>query len=165
MSESSVGNYLHQLGYVFQCFVSHELNEVNMFSRFPPVCSNLKETIFVWREGDIIRKRLVSNNMKGKRFWEKRGEPPQTTPKTGLWLIEVLLSILWNWKAAVFYMLPPTDKVIYSDVYCDRTVKLNAAIYQKRPAFANLLTVQTLSFITRMPRHIFLLKQLQVAGV
>ena len=48
-----------------------------------------------------------------------------------------MLSIWWDYKGVVYFELFPNNLTIYSDVYCQKLVKLEKAIKEKRPELSN----------------------------
>ena len=48
-----------------------------------------------------------------------------------------MLSVWWDWKGVVFFVLLQRNRTINSDVYCRQLNKLNAAIKEKRPELIN----------------------------
>ncbi|XP_032687793.1 histone-lysine N-methyltransferase SETMAR-like [Odontomachus brunneus] len=138
--KSSVENYLHQLSYVsrLDVWVPRELSEAHLIQ-----CISISDSFGKHEKSDPFLKRMVTgdekwivyNNIKNKRSWEQRSEPPQTTLKAGLYPSKIMLSIWWDWKDILRAPFAK-NKTISSGVYCQLD-KLNAAIYEKRPELVN----------------------------
>ncbi|XP_032690173.1 histone-lysine N-methyltransferase SETMAR-like [Odontomachus brunneus] len=123
ISKSSVENYLHQLGYVsrLDVRVPHELSEAHLIQRISisdSLGKHEKNDPFLNRMVTGDEKWIVYNNIKSKRSWKDRSEPPQTISKAGFYPSKIMLSIWWDWKGVVFYELLPKNRTINSDVYC-----------------------------------------------
>ncbi|XP_014473025.1 PREDICTED: histone-lysine N-methyltransferase SETMAR-like [Dinoponera quadriceps] len=121
-------------------WVPHELKEIHLTKRINACDSHLKRNEFDPFLKRIItgdEKWIVYDNIKRKRSWSKRDEPPQTTSKADIHQKKILLSIWWDWKGMVFFYLLPRNRTINTDVYCQQLDKLNAAIKEKRPELVN----------------------------
>ena len=98
ISRSSVENHLHQLGYVhcFDVWVPHKLSKRNLLDRIFACDSLLKCNEYIPFLKHIVtgnEKWIPYNNLKVKRSWGKRYEPPPTTPKAGLHPKKVVMCI------------------------------------------------------------------------
>ena len=78
-----------------------------------------------------------NNNVKQKRSWGKRNEPPPTTPKASLHPKKVMLCIWWDWKGVFYYELLPENQTINSNRYCSQLDQLKAALDEKHPELVN----------------------------
>ena len=80
---------------------------------------------------------ILYNNVERKRSWDKRNEPPPTTPKAGHHPKKVMLCIWWDWKGVLYYELLPENQTINSNKYCSQLDQLKAALDEKRPELVN----------------------------
>ncbi|XP_014488991.1 PREDICTED: histone-lysine N-methyltransferase SETMAR-like [Dinoponera quadriceps] len=140
--KSTIHDHIKRLGFVkkLDIWVPHELKEIHLTKRINACDSHLKRNEFDPFLKRIItgdEKWIVYDNIKRKRSWSKRDEPPQTTSKADIHQKKILLSIWWNWKGVVFFELLPKNRTINTDVYCQQLNKLNAAIKEKRPELVN----------------------------
>lgn len=142
ISESSVKNHLHQLGYVsrLNVWVPHVLTEANLIARIS-ICELLKKRLenesFLSRIVTGDEKWVLYENVQRKRSWQHSRELPNTTAKAGLHPKKVMLSIWWDYKGVIFYELLRQGTTINSDVYCNQLSKLKRALTEKRPELIN----------------------------
>ena len=68
---------------------------------------------------------------------EKGYDPIKVTPKADLHQKKVMLSIWWDWKRILSYVLLPSNKTVNSDVYCEPIEKFKQEIEKKRPELVN----------------------------
>ena len=80
---------------------------------------------------------ILYNNVEGKQLWDKRNEPPPTTPKASLHPKKVLLCIWWDWKGSLYYEFLLENKTIISNKYCFQLDQLKAALSEKCPELVN----------------------------
>lgn len=144
--KSTIHNHIKRLGLVkkLDIWVPHELKEIHLTKRINACDIHLKRNEFDPFLKQIItgdEKWIVYNNIKRKRSWSKRDEPPQTTSKADIHQKKILLSIWWDWKGVVFFELLPRNQTINTEVYCQQLDKLNAAINEKRPELVNRRSV------------------------
>ena len=76
------------------------------------------------------------NNVKWKRSWGKRNEPPPTIPKASIHPKKVMC-IWWDWKGVLYHELLPENQTINSNKYCSQLDQLKAALDEKRPELVN----------------------------
>ena len=102
ISKSSVGNHLHQLGYVhrFDVWVPHKLSKKTFPDHISTCDSLLKRNENVLFLKQIVmgdEKWILYNKVEWKKVWGKRNEPPPITPKAGLHP-KKMMCIWWDWK-------------------------------------------------------------------
>lgn len=142
VSQKTVVNNLRRLGYVcrYDIWVPHELSERNIMDRISICDSLLKRNNvvpFLKRMITGDEKWIVYDNVKRKRSYGKRDEPPQTTPKQNIHAQKIMLCVWWDFKGIVYYELLPQNQTINSERYCAQLDRLKAAIDEKRPELAN----------------------------
>ena len=76
------------------------------------------------------------NNVKWKRSWGKRNEPPPTIPKASIHPKKVMC-IWWDWKGVLYYELLPENQMINSNKYCSQLDQPKAALDEKRLELVN----------------------------
>ena len=140
ISELSIENHLHQLGFVncFDVCVPHKLSKKTLLDRISTWDSLLKHNENVPFLKQIVtgdEKWTLYNNVEWKRLWGKRNEPPPTTPKASLHPKKVMC-IWWDWKG-VYYELLLENQTINSDKYCSQLDQLKAALNEKHPELVN----------------------------
>ena len=141
ISKSGDENHLHQLGYVnsFDVWVPQKLSKKNLLD-----CTSSCNSLLKRNENVLFLKQIVTgnekwvlyNNVEWKRSWDKRNEPPPTTPKASLHPKKVTC-IRWDWKGVLYYELLPENQTINSNKYCSQLDQLKAALDKKRPELVN----------------------------
>lgn len=142
LSNSTVHKHMKSLGLIskLDIWVPHVLTERNLLRRI-----NDCDLLIRRQRNDPFLKRIVTgdekwvvyNNVKRKRSWSKKDEPPQTTAKADIHQKKVMLSVWWDYKGIVHFELLPNNATINSEVYCHQLDKLNDALKQKRPELIN----------------------------
>ena len=80
---------------------------------------------------------ILCNNVKGKRSWGKRNEPPPPTSKADLHPKKVMLCVWWDWEGVFYYELLLGNKTIHSNKYCSQLDQLKVALYEKHLELVN----------------------------
>ncbi|KOX69361.1 Histone-lysine N-methyltransferase SETMAR [Melipona quadrifasciata] len=82
MSKSTTHEHFVKLGYInrFDVWVPHDLTEKNYYGSHSLYKRN-EETSFLKQVVTEDEKWIIHNNVKGKRSWGRRNDPPMATPK------------------------------------------------------------------------------------
>ena len=120
ISKSSLGNHLHQLGYInhFDVWVPHKLSKNNLLDHISTCNSLLK----CYKNVPFLKQIVMGdehwipyNNVEWERLWGKQNEPPPTTPKAGFHPKKMMLCIWWDWKGVLCYEILLENQMINSN--------------------------------------------------
>lgn len=135
---TTVIDHLHTLGMVskLQQWVPHDLSENDRHRRAEAAASLLSyRRTDAWLDSIVTgdEKWCLYVNVKRKRTWTKKNEPPQPQPKQGLHPRKVMLCVWWDSRGMILYELLPPGTSITADLYCQQLQHLADKLVETRP--------------------------------
>ncbi|GBP23906.1 Histone-lysine N-methyltransferase SETMAR [Eumeta japonica] len=72
-----------------------------------------------------------------KRLWSKGKQASQAIGKSGLFRNKLMLCIWWGWKVIIHFEILAPGKPINLDLYCQRLMRFEQEVEQKRLKLIN----------------------------
>lgn len=135
---TTVIEHLHALGKVnkLQQWVPHNLSANDRARRAEAATSLLSyRRTDAWLDSIVTgdEKWCLYVNVKRKRAWVNKNEPPQQQPKDELHPRKVMLCIWWDSRGVIHYELLPPGTSINAELYCQQLQRLADKLVEVRP--------------------------------
>lgn len=141
VTQSTISERLHALGKIQKegKWVPYELKERDI-ERRKTTCEILlarqKRKDFLYRVVTGDKKWIYFDNPKRRKSWVEPGQPSTSQPVRNIRGKKALLCIWWDSRGTVYYELLKPGETISGDRYRQQLIKLNQALKQKRPEYA-----------------------------